>query len=432
MNLKLSQLIITIVLLLIPLGFISASQKYVDVITVDGVINPTVSEYIIDSIDLAEEEGAEFVILQMDTPGGLDKSMREIIKRIMASEIPIVVYVAPCGSRAASAGCYITMASHVAAMAPSTSIGSATPVSLGMGGEGMDSDMKRKVKNDAISYMEGLAKSRDRNVKWARSAVEMGDSIDAEKALQMGVVEIMASDTDDLLKQLDGMVVTVLDEDYKFDTEDVVLRERGMGFRRNLLDILADPNIAYILLLLGFYGLFFELANPGAILPGVVGAIFLILAFYSLHTLPVNYAGVMLIVLALILFIAEVKVVSHGVLTIGGVIALFFGSILLIKTPAPYLKISWYVIVPAVASTTAFFTFAVSMGLKAQMKKPTTGSEGLIEDKGIALTDISDKGGKVFIHGEIWHAISEEKIKKNSKIKVVGKENMILRVEEFE
>jgi membrane-bound serine protease (ClpP class) len=427
---NLFKLVFPLLILVILTGVLYAQNKYVDVITIDGVINPTVSEYIIDSIKLAQEENAEFILLKMDTPGGLDKSMREIIKEIMASPIPVVVYVSPPGSRAASAGCFITMASHLAVMAPSTSIGAATPVSLGMGGGEMDPDVKRKITNDAISYMESLAKERGRNIKWARNAVEFGDSIDAEKAYQMGVVEVIACDTEDLLNKIDGMTVEVLGDEYTFDTENVVLRERDMGFRRNLLDILSDPNIAYILLILGFYGLFFELANPGSILPGIVGTIFLILAFYSLHTLPVNYAGIMLIIFALILFIVEVKVISHGVLTIGGIISLFLGSILLIKSPAPYLKISYYVIIPSVIATTAFFTFAVSLGIKAQLRKPTTGSEGLLYEIGKTITKVDSRGGKVFVHGEIWDAISDEKIAKDKAIKVIEKNGMVLKVEE--
>jgi membrane-bound serine protease (ClpP class) len=421
-------------LLLTPFSLISPSRaetRTIDVINVDGVISPVISEYIISAIDRAEKNDSVCLIIKMDTPGGLDKSMREIIKRMLSSRVPIVVYVAPEGARAASAGTYITLASHIAVMAPSTSIGAATPVSLGMGGT-EDPAMMRKVTNDAVSYIEGIAKMRNRDVKWAREAVISGASITADKALDRGVIDLIATDDIDLIAKLDGREVNIDGEIVTLHTIGVPIKEVKMGFRTRFLAVISDPNIAYILLILGFYGLFFEFSNPGSILPGIAGVILLIMAFYSLHTLPVNYAGVFLILFGLVLFIAEVKVTSHGALTIGGVISMVLGSILLIHSPAPYLKLSWYVISPTVIMTALFFTFIVTMGIRAQFKKHATGPEALIDAIGETRTDITKESGKVFIHGEIWNAVSDKIIKSGIKVKVVRKKGMVLSVEKLE
>jgi len=422
------------VLLLIPLNLLSSSKalaRTIDIVSVDGVISPVISEYIISAIDSAEKSQSVCLIIKMDTPGGLDKSMREIIKRMLSSRVPVVVYVAPEGARAASAGTYITLASHIAVMAPSTSIGAATPVSLGMGGT-EDPAMMRKVTNDAVSYIEGIAKMRNRDVKWAREAVISGASITAEKALDRGVIDLIAVDDIDLIAKLDGREVNMDGEIVTLHTIGVPIKDIKMNFRTKFLSILSDPNIAYILLILGFYGLFFEFSNPGSILPGIAGVILLVMAFYSLHTLPVNYAGILLILFGIILFIAEVKVVSHGALTLGGIISMVLGSILLIRSPAPYLKLSWYVISPTVIITALFFTFIVTMGIRAQFKRPATGQEALIGAIGEARTDITKEGGKVFIHGEIWSAVSDRTIKKGMKVKIVKKKGMLLSVEKLE
>lgn len=427
----LRRLFIVGVFTVLPLVLMQASgseRATINVIHVDGVISPVISEYIITAIELAEDENAVCLIIRMDTPGGLDKSMREIIKRMFSSRVPIIVFVAPQGSRAASAGTFITLASHIAAMSPSTSIGAATPVSLGMSGA-EDPALKRKVTNDAASYIEGIAKKRGRNVKWARDAVIQGSSITAEKALNRGVIDLIANDVNELIEKIDGYEVDIDGKIVTLHTSGVPIKEIKMGFRTKFLSILSDPNIAYILLILGFYGLFFEFSNPGSILPGIAGVILIVLAFYSLHTLPVNYAGMLLILFGLILFIAEVKVTSHGALTLGGIISLVLGSILLIRSPAPYLKISWYVIGPTVAITTLFFTFIVTMGLKAQFLKTATGQEGIIGMVGEAKTDITRDGGTVFVHGEWWNAVSTRAIKKHQKVKVVGKKGMVLNVE---
>ena len=300
-------------------------------IEVDGIINPATAKFITESIDQAMEKGGQCLIIQLDTPGGLMESMRIIVKRILASNIPIIVYVAPSGARAASAGVFITLASHIAVMAPGTHIGAAHPVTLGA--EGKESKtMTEKIVNDTISYIKTIAKGRGRNVEWAEQAVKKSVSITEEEAVKLRVVDFISPDLQDLLTKIDGKVI-------KFDggvtrtllTKGVKPQSMQMSWRYRLLDIISNPTIAYILLMLGIYGVFFELSNPGAILPGVVGGIFLILAFYALQMLPINYAGLALILFAIILFIAEIKVVSHGLLAVGGVISLFLGSIMLIR-----------------------------------------------------------------------------------------------------
>jgi membrane-bound serine protease (ClpP class) len=398
-------------------------------IEVDGIINPATAKFITDSIDEAAKQGAQCLIIQLDTPGGLMESMRIIVKKILASNIPIIVYVAPGGARAASAGVFITMAAHIAVMAPSTHIGAAHPVTLGEGKE--SKTMGEKILNDTVSYVKTIAKTRGRNVDWAEKAVRKSVSITEEEALKLNVVDLTSPNLQDLLTKIDGKVV-------KFDgitrtllTKGVQPRSIQMSWRYRFLDIISNPSIAYILLMLGIYGVFFELSTPGAILPGVVGGIFLILAFYALQMLPISFAGLALILFAIILFIAEIKVVSHGLLAVGGVISLFLGSLMLIESPAEYMRVSLTVIIPAVLVSAAFFIFAVTMAIRARLKKPTTGMEGLIGEEGITTTSISQEG-KVSIHGEFWNAVSEQNIEKGEKVQVIGVVNLKLKVKKFE
>ncbi|MEK6591250.1 MAG: nodulation protein NfeD [Nitrospinota bacterium] len=401
------------------------------VLKIDGVINPVSAEYILNGIREASISNAEFLIIQLDTPGGLDTSMRLIIKEMMASNIPTVVYVSPSGSRAASAGTFITIAAHIAAMAPGTNIGAAHPVS--MGGR-MDREMSKKVENDAAAYIISLAKKRGRNESWAEKAVRKSVSISEDEAKKEHVIDIVAVNINSLLKEIHGRKVEVVSGEKVIHTEGIKLRYIEMTLRQRILDALSNPNIAYILMILGFYGLFFELSNPGAILPGVVGAISLILAFYSLQALPVNYAGLLLILLGIIMFILEIKVVSYGALTLGGLISLILGSMMLIESPAPYMKISLYLILPSAAATATFFFFLVGAGVKAQRKKPITGKEGLIGETGFAKSDIIGSAGhpgegKVFVHGELWDAYSSEDIiKSGSEVVVTGVEGLKLIV----
>jgi membrane-bound serine protease (ClpP class) len=418
-------------LLFIASGILGDAEEKAPIysIEVDGIINPATAKFITDSIDQATQQGAQCLIIQLDTPGGLMESMRLIVKKILASNIPIIVYVSPKGARAASAGVFITMAAHIAVMAPSTHIGAAHPVTLGEGKE--SKTMGEKILNDTVSYVKTIAKTRGRNVDWAEKAVRKSVSITEEEALKLNVVDLTSPNLQDLLTKIDGKVV-------KFDgitrtllTKGVQPRSIQMSWRYRFLDIISNPSIAYILLMLGIYGVFFELSTPGAILPGVVGGIFLILAFYALQMLPISFAGLALILFAIILFIAEIKVVSHGLLAVGGVISLFLGSLMLIESPAEYMRVSLTVIIPAVLVSAAFFIFAVTMAIRARLKKPTTGMEGLIGEEGITTTSISQEG-KVSIHGEFWNAVSEQNIEKGEKVQVIGVVNLKLKVKKFE
>jgi len=406
-----------------------ALGSYVAVIEINGPINPVVAEYFIKSIDEAEQDGAECLVVQMDTPGGLDLSMRAIIKRMFSSKIPVIVYVAPSGARAASAGAIITLAAHIAAMAPSTNIGAAHPVSIGAGD--MGKDMAEKVVNDAAAYVEGIAIKRNRNKEWAIKAVRESVSLSEKEALKSKVIDLIAPDLKALLAEIDGRTVETSEGSKKLLVRDAEIRYKKMGIRDLILNTLSDPNIAYILLLIGLAGLYFELSNPGAILPGVLGGISLILAFYSLQTLSANYAGILLILLAVILFIAEIKVTSYGILSIGGIISLTLGSLMLFQSSVPYLRISWNVLVPSIIITSAFFLTIVALTIRAHRRRPATGIEGLVNMQGTACTDISPEG-KVFIHGEYWNARSMKHINKGAAIRVVNVKDMILEVEDVE
>ena len=417
----------------VAIGISGDRQEQAPVLTieVDGIINPPTAKFITNAIDEAIRQNAQCLIIQLDTPGGLMESMRLIVKKELSSPIPIIVYVAPSGARAASAGVFVTMAAHIAVMAPGTHIGAAHPVTLG-GGEGKESKtMTDKIVNDTVSFVKSIAKTRGRNVDWAEKAVTKSVSITDEEAVKLNVVDFISPDLQSLLNKIDGKVV-------KFDGVARTLHTKGikpqpiqMSWREKLLDIISNPQIAYYLLMLGGMGIFFELSTPGAILPGVVGGIFLILAFYALQVLPVNYAGLALILFGIILFIAEIKVVSHGLLAVGGVISLFLGSLMLFQSPAEYMRLSLSVIVPAVLVTSGFFIFAMTMAIRARLKKPTTGLEGLIGETGIVAIPLSPEG-KVSVHGEFWNAVSDQPIEKGEKAKVIGVTHLKLKVKKLE
>jgi len=415
-----------IVIVLYPSLFFSEEPKRdVMVITLSGVINPVATEYIGKSIKITNEKKLEALVIELDTPGGLDTSMRKIVKDIIGSEVPVVVYVSPSGSRAASAGVFITLSAHIAAMAPGTNIGAAHPVGIG---EKMDKVMAEKATNDAAAYIKSLAERNGRNAKWAEDAVRKSISATEEEALKEGVIDLVSNDLNSLLSDIDGKKVrTVMGEKVLNTAKANIIRE-GMGLRYRILNLISDPNVAYILMLLGFYGLFFELTNPGSIFPGVMGGICLILAFYAFQTLPVNYAGLLLIILAIILFILEVKIISHGVLTIGGIISMVIGSIMLFESPAPFMKLSLYVILPAAIITALFFSLTLGLAFKAFKRKPVTGSEGLLGGEGVASTDITKDGGMVLLHGERWSAFSDEPISKGEKVKVEAVSGLKVKV----
>ncbi|HKZ22680.1 MAG TPA: nodulation protein NfeD, partial [candidate division Zixibacteria bacterium] len=348
-------------LLLSNLLYTAEERKHINIITIDGVIGPVSSRIIVDAIKASVKDGAEALVIELNTPGGLDESMRIIIKEILNSDVPIIVYVSPSGSRAASAGVFITLAANIAAMAPGTNIGAAHPVSLG--GQ-IDSTMVEKITKDAVAYVKSIAAKRGRNIHWAEQSVRKSESIPEYEALKLKVIDFIANSVRELLDKCDGKKVSLPVGEKVLNTKEIEIRTIKISWRDKLLAIIANPTIAYILLNLGMLGIFFELSNPGSILPGVVGAICLILAFFAFQSLPINLAGLLLILLALLLFILEVKVPSHGALTIGGVISMLIGSFMLINSPSPYMKISVLVILVTVLSVALFFIFAVGMGLK--------------------------------------------------------------------
>ncbi len=407
---------------------LSFANPTVHVITLDATINPATADYIHTSIERASAQKAECLIIRLNTPGGLLKSTRVIVTDLLSSPLPVIVYVAPGGSQAASAGTFITLAAHVAAMAPGTNIGAAHPVGI-QGGE-KDSIVNEKATNDAAAFIRTISEKRKRNVQWAEEAVRKSLSITESEALKQGVIDLIAPTVTALLDSIDGKRVDLDGTTHIFGTRNADVKEFEMGWKHRLLDLLSDPNIAYIFFLLGIYGLMFELYNPGSILPGVVGVIAIIIALYSLHTMPINYAGLALILFGIILFIAEIKVTSYGLLTVGGIISLALGSIMLIDSDSPleFVRISWSVIIPAALVTAGFFAFAVGMGIRAQRRKPTTGIEGIIGATGETLSTLNPDG-QVRVHGEIWRATSEEgKIAAATPIIVTGVENLTLRV----
>jgi membrane-bound serine protease (ClpP class) len=394
----------------------------------DGIVNPVLSEFIVKSIEEAVRSNAEALIIQLDTPGGLDLSMRDIVKAILSSDTPVIVYVAPAGSRAASAGVFITYAAHIAAMAPGTNIGSAHPVA--MGGEKMDETMMKKVENDAVAYIKGIAMKRHRNADWAEKAVRKSVNITAEEALKLNVIDFIAADRKALFETIDGRKVEVVSGERVLKTAKAEIKDIEMGIRHRILNAITNPNVAYILMMIGLIGLYFELSNPGLILPGVVGAICLVLAFYAFQTLSVSYAGLLLIGLAVLFFIAEIKVTSFGLLTVAGVIALTIGSLMLFESPLPFMRVSLWVVLPTVISITVIFLGAMYYALKIRQKKPVSGAEGLVDETGIANTDIANEG-KVFVDGEYWDAWSDAPIKAGEKVKVVEVAGLRLKVERY-
>ncbi|ALA56812.1 NfeD family protein [Nitrospira moscoviensis] len=421
--------IITALLLVMGLGALTTATivqaDEIVLATYEGVINPVAAEYLHDALESAQAGGAKALIVKLDTPGGLDTSMRLIIKDITSASIPVVVFVAPSGGRAASAGVFLTLAAHVAAMAPGTNIGAAHPVAMG-GGE-MDTTMKEKVENDAVAYIKSIAEQRGRNVVWAEDAVRKSASVTEQEALKLKIIDLVAEDVPALLKQLQGRTVTLPAGPVTLTTKDATVREFPMGLRLELLKALSDPNIAYLLMTIGTIGILAELYNPGAILPGVVGAISLILAFYSLQSLPINYAGVLLLILGIVFFVLEATVTSYGLLALGGVASMIFGSLMLIKSDAEFFQISWAVIIPVVITSASVSLFLIGMGVRAMRRPPQTGSEGMIGAVGVAQTALSPRG-KLSIHGELWDAVSDTPADRGALAKVLRVEGLTLYV----
>ncbi|MFY9268245.1 MAG: nodulation protein NfeD [Candidatus Manganitrophaceae bacterium] len=415
-------LILFFILLFSPL---LAHAKPIHVVTYDGVINPVSSELFTTAITQAEQAGAEALIIQLDTPGGLDLSMRDIIKAMIASEVPIIVYVAPSGGRAASAGVFITIAAHLAAMAPGTNIGAAHPVAVG-GGE-MDAEMKKKVENDAAAYIRSLAERRGRNAEWAEKAVRQSVSITEKEAVELKIIDFIAEDLPDLIKKIDGKSVTTSGGKRVLSTQNAEVVKHPIPLRLRILKAISDPNIAYILMLVGVTGLLAELYSPGAVFPGVIGGISLILAFYAFQTLPVNDAGLLLILFAVVLFIAEAMVPSFGILGLGGITALLIGSLMLIDTDLPALRISPAVIFSTVAILLLFSLVFIRAAWRAQRGRTVTGKEGMVGEIGVAISDLAPRG-MVRVHGEIWQAESDEAVAQGEEIEVTGIVGLKLQV----
>jgi membrane-bound serine protease (ClpP class) len=418
-------LIIALLPFLVPLliNVAGAAKGDIYIVKVADAISPGVAEFIDNSIAKAEKEEAACIIIELDTPGGLAESMRIIVQSILGSTVPVVVYVSPSGARAASAGVMITMAADVAAMAPGTNIGAAHPV--GAGGQEIGGTMSEKVINDMVAQAKSVAEKRGRNQKWVEQAIRESVSATATEALKENIINLIAKDTDDLIRQLNGRNIPgkgVL----HLDNASKVIIEPGM--RTQILKTISNPNIAYILLMIGLAGLYFELSHPGAIFPGVIGGISLVLAFFALQTLPVNYAGILLIILAIIFFIMEMKITSYGLLSVAGFISLLLGSLMLFKGTGPGMKLSLTVLLPTLILVSGFFVFVAGLVFRAQISKPRTGGAGLVGEIGIVKNALTPEG-KVFVHGELWKAKAQKEIGENVKVRVVKVENLMLEVE---
>jgi membrane-bound serine protease (ClpP class) len=395
------------------------AQAAIFKITVSAPIHPISSEYIRNTIDKAEKENASLIIIAINTPGGLDSSMREIIARILSSKTPVATYVSPSGSQAASAGFYIAIACDIFVMAPGTNTGAAHPVGVSLTGQSMDKTMEEKVTNDAASYIKTLAEKRGRNTELAEDAVRKSSSYTEKECLKGNLIDLIAKNDEEIVKYFDGRLIK------RFSGEEVLLRlkdseivEIPMTARQKFLITISNPNLAYILLMLGLLGLYFEFSNPGAILPGVLGGIFILLAIFSFQILPINYVGLLLILLAIGLFILEIKVQSYGILSIGGITAMVIGSIMLIEAPIPELRPSLKFIIPVAVGISLIFIFLIFITIKTHMRRVTTGREGLVGEIGVAQTALNPEG-KVFVHGELWSAEAAEEIPKGAKVKVL-------------
>jgi membrane-bound serine protease (ClpP class) len=404
----------------------AAAPAPVATIQIDGVISPVTVRLVEAALARAQSERAGALVILLDTPGGLERSMRLICQRLLNAEIPVIVYVAPTGARAASAGVFITMAAHVAAMAPATNIGAAHPVTAG-GGD-MGKEMSKKVANDAAAFARSLAAERGRNVDWAEKAVRSSVSVTEREAVKLKVVDLVADNLQDLLAKVDGRVVKTARGTVTLQTRDAPIKRIEIRFRDRFLALITDPNIAYILMMVGMLGIFFELQNPGVVLPGVIGGISLILAFFAFQSLPINWAGVLLILFGVALLIAEIKIASHGVLTIGGVISMVLGSFMLYDAPEVGFRVSWAVILPTVGSTAGLFVWAVSAGVRAMRRPAVTGAAGMVGRLAVARGELAPEG-HVNVDGEIWRAVAEDgTIPAGEKVRVTAVDGLTLRV----
>ena len=402
---------------------VKAEPSDIYIIRIADAISPGTTEFIKSGIKTAEENGAACIIIELDTPGGLAESMRLIVQKILASKVPVVVFVSPSGARAASAGVMITMAADVAAMAPGTNIGAAHPV--GAGGKDIEGTMSEKIINDMVAQAKSVAEKRGRNAKWVEDAIRESVSVTETEALKENIIDIIAKDTDDLIRQLNGRELKDRGKLELDQANKIVLEET---LRIKILRTISNPNIAYILMMIGLAGLYFELSHPGAVFPGVIGAISLILAFFAMQTLPVNYAGILLIVLAIIFFIMEMKIASYGLLSVAGIVSLLLGSLMLFEGDTTGIKLSLQVVLPTIIVISGFFVAVASLVFRAQRSKPATGSGGLVGEIGIVKKALTLEG-KVFVHGELWNARAKEPLDEAAKVRVVKVVNLVLEVE---
>jgi membrane-bound serine protease (ClpP class) len=414
---------------------------------VNGPIGPATSDFFVRKLGAAAESGASLVVVTIDTPGGLDTAMRDMVQAILASEVPVITYVSPSGARAASAGTYLVYASHVAAMAPATNLGAATPVQIGAtpsppkpadqpatkGGEAVKapdpgSASERKAVNDSAAYLRGLAELRGRNVDWAEAAVRSGASLPADEALAAGVIDLVAVDVPALLRELDGRTVKLQTREVVLATNGLVLQQVESDWRTQLLSLLTNPNVAYLLMLIGIYGLLLEGYNPGAVLPGVVGSICLLLALFAFQVLSVNYAGLALIALGVVLIVAESFVPSFGALGLGGIIAFVFGSVMLLDRDVPGFSIAWQLLVFMSLVGSLVLLAIVSFAVRARRRPVVSGAEGLAHEVAEATEDFA-REGLVRVHGELWRAVSSAPVRAGQRLKVLGVDGLVIRVE---
>ena len=415
---------LTLLVLLAAPAAAAPTPAPVATVVVDGVISPVTLRLVESALAHAKAGGAQALVIQLDTPGGLERSMRAICQRLLNAEIPVIVWVGPTGARAASAGVFITMAAHVAAMAPATNIGAAHPVAVG---GSIDKESMRKIENDAAAFIRTIAVERGRNADWGEKAVRQSVSVTEREAVRLKVVDFVADSIPDLLSKLDGRTVKTSRGPVTFATRQAVAKPIEIGFRDRVLAIITDPNVAYVLMMLGTLGLIFELSTPGAILPGVIGGISLILAFFAFQSLPINFAGLLLILFAIVLFIAEVTVTSHGVLAIGGIVSMALGSLMLYDAPEAGFRVSWRVMAPTVALTAGFFLFALTLGVRAFRRRPLLGVSGLVGQSGVARGALEPEG-QVSVHGEIWRAVADRPLADGTRVTVVDVQGLTLKV----
>ena len=394
-------------------------------ITLEGVVSPVMVRLVETAIDRAQAAGASALVIQLDTPGGLERSMRVICQRLLNAPLPVIVYVAPTGARAASAGVFITMAAHVAAMAPATNIGAAHPVAVS---GSADKTSMTKIENDAAAFVRSIAAERGRNEDCAENAVRESVSITERDAVRLKVVDLVADSMADLLAKVDGRSVRTVKGPVTLATRAATVLPIEIGFRDRFLNVITDPNVAYVLMMLGMLGLFFELSTPGVVLPGVIGGISLILAFFAFQNLPINYAGLLLILFGIVLLVAEIKIVSHGVLAIGGIVAMALGSLMLYDATEIGFRISWWVIAPTVGATAAVFLFVVAAGVRALLGRPPLGASGLIGQVGVVREALAPSG-QVAIHGELWRAVADgDAVDAGTPVRVVEVDGLTLKV----